>query len=145
MGASSALTVSQRKSTRDDASQRELRVFGAIPAMDFIDEELLSRCKDFSQALAICWALSRTKPTQDAMATQIGVDNAVMSRIARKPKNRPAYMPERAYAPLCELLGNVGVLQWLAAQVGCRLVPATETRAQKLRRELAALEAADAM
>jgi hypothetical protein len=41
-------------------------------------------------------------------------------------------------------MGNVGVIQWLAAQVGMELVPKVETREQLLRRELAEIEQARA-
>jgi hypothetical protein len=64
-----------------------------------------------------------------------------VSRISNKPKNAPAYMPEDKYAVLCALLGNVGVIQWLAYRAGFRLVPIVESRKQRLQRELAEIEA----
>jgi hypothetical protein len=41
-------------------------------------------------------------------------------------------------------MGNVGVIQWLAAQVGMSLVPKVETHEQRLRRELSEIEQARA-
>ena len=88
--------------------------------------------------------MGRRKPNDAALANAVGVLPCVWSRIQNKPKNRPAYTPEDRYPALCDALGNVGVIQWLAAQVGMELVPKVETREQLLRRELAEIEQARA-
>ena len=122
--------------------QQEMRIIGTVPALDLVDEGLIERCESFQQALAMSRAMARRKPTDGVLADQIGVLPCVWSRIQNKPKNRPAYMPEDAYKTVCESLGNVGLVQWLASQVGMSLVPKHETREQKLRRELAEIESA---
>lgn len=122
--------------------QQEMRIIGTVPPLDLVDEGLIERCESFQQALAMSRAMARRKPTDGVLADQIGVLPCVWSRIQNKPKNRPAYMPEDAYKTVCESLGNVGLVQWLASQVGMSLVPKHETREQKLRRELAEIEAA---
>lgn len=121
--------------------QGELHILGAINALDFVDEVLLERCKTFKHALAVSQGLARTNATDGSIADAIGRDPAVWSRIKNKPKNRPAFMPEDEYLHLCTALGNLGPLQWLAMQVGCRLQRGVESRAAKLRRELAEIEA----
>jgi hypothetical protein len=112
----------------------------AVPGVDFLSEEVIERCKTFQEAVAVSRALGRCKPSDKSLAETIGVQASVWSRIQNKPKNAPAFMPEDRYGDLCRAFGNAGVLQWMAAQVGCRLVPVTETRADRLRRELAELE-----
>lgn len=120
--------------------QGELHILGAINALDFLDEAILERCKTFKQALAVSQGMARTNATDATIADAIGRDPAVWSRIKNKPKNRPAFMPEDEFPHLCAALGNRGVVQWLAMQVGCRLVVREESRADKLRRELAEIE-----
>ncbi|THD06144.1 hypothetical protein B1991_14470 [Rhodanobacter lindaniclasticus] len=115
-----------------------------MPALDRIDDALIERCVSFQQALAVSRAMGRRKPNDAALANAVGVLPCVWSRIQNKPKNRPAYTPEDRYPALCDALGNVGVIQWLAAQVGMELVPKVETREQLLRRELAEIEQARA-
>jgi hypothetical protein len=122
--------------------QQEMRIVGTVPPLDLVDEGLIERCESFQQALAMSRAMARRKPTDGVLADVIGVLPCVWSRIQNKPKNRPAYMPEDAYKTVCEALGNAGVVQWLASQIGMSLVPKHETREQKLRRELAEIEAA---
>ena len=124
--------------------QHELRILSAVPALDRIDDTLIERCVSFQQALAVSRAMGRRKPNDAAIADAVGVLPCVWSRIQNKPKNRPAYTPEDKFAALCDAVGNVGVIQWLAAQVGMELVPKVETREQLLRRELAEIEQARA-
>lgn len=119
-------------------------MLGSVPSMDLIDEQLIEQCGTFQQALGVSRAMARRKPADGVLAESLGLQKSVWSRIQHKPKDAPAYMPEDRYALLCESLGNVGVVQWLAYMVGHRLVPITETRAQRLRRELAELEQAEA-
>lgn len=122
--------------------QQEMRIMGVVPSLELVDDKLIERCATYQQALATARAMGRRKPTDGQLADAIGVLACVWSRIQNKPKNRPAYTPEDAYKTICEAVGNVGVIQWLADQVGYALVPKAETREQKLRRELAELEAA---
>jgi hypothetical protein len=124
--------------------QHELRILSSVPALDRIDDNLIERCVSFQQALAVSRAMGRRKPNDAAIADAVGVLPCVWSRIQNKPKNRPAYTPEDKFAALCDAVGNVGVIQWLAAQVGMELVPKVETREQLLRRELAEIEQARA-
>lgn len=112
----------------------------AVPGIDFLNDEVVERCKTFQEAVAVSRALGRRKPSDKSIAESLGMQPSVWSRIQNKPKNAPAFMPEDRYGDLCRAFGNAGVLQWMAAQVGCRLVPVTETRADRLRRELAELE-----
>jgi hypothetical protein len=122
------------------SKQREMPFVQVLPPMRFLDEDDIARCKTFPQAFWLAQSQSNRGFTQDAIASHIGVDNGTMSRIIKKPKNRPAYLREDAFKDLCELFGNVGLIQWLAAQVNCKVVPATESRAERLRRELAEIE-----
>lgn len=105
-----------------------------------LDEALLEKCTSFKQALAVSMGLARTNIADANLADQLGVMPCVWSRIKNQPKNRPAYLSPDLLSSLSEALGNRGVLQWLALQQGCRIVPREETRAQRLRRELAELE-----
>lgn len=132
--------VSQRKSTGVNVKQGEIRILGAVKSLDFLDLALLERCKTFKQALAVSQGMARTNASDTSIADAIGRDPSVWSRIKNKPKERPAFMPEDQYAALCNALGNRGVVQWLALQVGCRLAPIEESRADRLRRELAEIE-----
>lgn len=125
-------------------NQGELRMLGSVPSTELLDEKLIEQCGTFQQALGVSRAMARRKPTDGSLAEQLGLQKSVWSRIQHKPKDSPAYMPEDRYSALCEALGNVGVIQWLAYRTGHRLVPIAETRAQRLRRELAELEAAEA-
>jgi len=126
-------------------NQREIPMMAALSRPELLDEALIERCQNFVQALGVARSQSRVHPADKSIAEEIGVQASVWSRIANKPKNSPAYMPEDQFPQLCEYLGNVGVLQWLAYRCGYRLVPIAETRAQKLRRELAEIEAAEAV
>lgn len=118
-------------------------MMAVVPPMDLLDESLIAGCVTFPQALGVSRAMSRRKPTDGSLSESLGVQKSVWSRIQHKPKDSPAYMPEDRYEVLCEALGNVGVIQWLAYRTGHRLVPMAETEAQKLRRRLAELEAAE--
>ncbi|WP_458788914.1 hypothetical protein [Dyella jiangningensis] len=122
--------------------QQEMRILGQVPQLDLVDEGLIERCESFQQALAVSRAMGRRKPSDGVIADVVGVLPCVWSRIQNKPKNRPAYMPETGYKSLCDAVGNVGVVQWLANQVGMTLVPKRETREQQLRRELEEIERA---
>jgi hypothetical protein len=122
--------------------QQKLRILGAVPQLELVDDGLIERCESFQQALAISRAMARRKPSDGALADVIGVLPCVWSRIQNKPKNRPAYLPEEAYKSVCDALGNVGLIQWLANQVGMSLIPKRETREQQLRRELQEIEQA---
>lgn len=122
--------------------QQEMRILGTVPQLELVDDGLIERCESFQQALAISRAMARRKPSDGNLADLIGVLPCVWSRIQNKPKNRPAYMPEDAYKNVCEALGNAGVVQWLANQIGMALVPKRETREQQLRRELMEIERA---
>ena len=122
--------------------QQQIRMLGSLPQLDLVDEGLIERCESFQQALAVSRAMGRRKPSDGVLADLIGVLPCVWSRIQNKPKNRPAYMPEGGYKSLCDAVGNVGVIQWLANEVGMALVPKRETREQQLRRELAEIEVA---
>lgn len=118
-------------------------MMAAMPPLELLDEALLDGCTTFPQALGVSRAMARRKPSDGSLAETLGVQKSVWSRIQHKPKDSPAYMPEDRYEVLCEALGNVGVIQWLALRTGHRLVPIAETRAEKLRRELAELEAVE--
>lgn len=122
--------------------QQEMRILGAVPQLERVDDGFIERCASFQQALAISRAMGRRKPSDSALADVIGVLPCVWSRIQNKPKNRPAYMPEDAYELFCSAVGNVGVIQWLADRVGYALVPKRETREQEIRRELEEIERA---
>jgi hypothetical protein len=122
--------------------QQEIRILSQTTPLDVVDDSLIERCVTFQQALAISRAMARRKPNDASLADSIGVLPCVWSRIQNKPKNRPAYLPEEAFAVLCNELGNVGLIQWLAAQVGMQVVPKRETREQALIRELEEIQAA---
>lgn len=124
--------------------QGEFRMLAAVPEVELLDEKLIEQCVTFQQALGVSRALARRKPTDGVLAQILGVQGSVWSRIQHKPKDSPAYMPEDKFPLLCDALGNVGVIQWLAYRVGMRLVPIVETRKQRLRRELEELELAEA-
>jgi hypothetical protein len=125
-------------------NQRTIPIMATMPPLDELDEALFASCATFQQALGIARAVGRRKWSDTALADELGMQPSVWSRIQHKPQNAPAYMPEDKLPTLCEAFGNVGVLQWLAYRCGYRLVPIAETRAQRLRRELAELEAAEA-
>lgn len=122
--------------------QQEMHILSAVPALDLVDRDLILRCQSMQEALAVSRAMGRRKLSDAGLADAVGVCPSVWSRIQNKPKERPAYMPEDRYAALCEALGNVGIIQWLASRVGYDVVPMAETREQKLRRELAEIEQA---
>lgn len=123
--------------------QRKIPMFSALQPTELLDEVLIERCQSFVQALGVARSQSRVHPSDKSIAEELGLQASVWSRIANKPKDSPSYLPEDKFPALCEYLGNVGVLQWLAYRCGYRLVPIAETRAQRLRRELAELEAAE--
>lgn len=114
-----------------------------MPSPELLDEALIDRCQNFVQALGVAHSQSRVHPSDKSIADELGLQASVWSRISNKPLNSPAYMPEDKFEALCKYIGNVGVIQWLAYRCGYRLVPIAETRAQKLRRELAEIEAAE--
>jgi hypothetical protein len=124
--------------------QGEFRMFAAVPENELLDEKLIEQCATFQQALRVSRAMARRKLADGALADELGMQRSVWSRICHKPANSPAFMPEDKFSDLCSLLGNLGVIQWLAYRAGHRLVPIAETRAQRLRRELAELEAQEA-
>jgi hypothetical protein len=124
-------------------NQNAFTFLSVVPGLDLLSDDLIDRCKSFREALGVSRAVGRRKCSDTALADALGLQRSVWSRIQHKPANSPAYMPEDKFSELCIQLGNAGVIQYLAATVGCRLVPITETRAQRLRRELAELEAAE--
>jgi hypothetical protein len=124
--------------------QGEFRILASVPENELLDEKLIEQCATFQQALGVSRAMARRKLADGVIADGLGMQRSVWSRICHKPANSPAFMPEDKFADLCGLLGNLGVIQWLAYRTGHRLVPIAETRAQRLRRELAELELAEA-
>ena len=120
--------------------QRQIPMMAAIDPPALLDEAVLERCHNFKQALAVSMGLARTNIADNNLADVLGVLPCVWSRIKNQPKNRPAYLSPDSYPGLFDALGNVGVLQWLAMRAGYALVPRAETRAQRLRRELAEIE-----
>lgn len=125
--------------------QREMPLMSVIHPPAMLDEALLERCATFKQALAVSMGLARSNASDASIADSLGLMPCVWSRIKNQPKNRPAYLSPDSLSVLSDVLGNRGVLQWLAMQQGCRIVPREETRAQRLRRELAELEAQEAV
>ena len=124
-------------------NQRTIPILAALPPLDVLDEAMFATCASFQQALGVARALGRRKWSDVSLADELGMQPSVWSRIQHKPANAPVYMPEDKLPTLCEAFGNVGILQWLAYRCGFRLVPIAETRTQRLRRELADLEAAE--
>jgi hypothetical protein len=124
--------------------QREMRMMQVIAPPALLDEALLEKCSNWKQALAVSMGLARGQIADSCLADDLGVLPCVWSRIKNQPKNRPAYLSPDAYPALYAHLGNVGVLQWMALKAGFSLVPRAETRAQRLRRELAELERSEA-
>ena len=125
-------------------NQKVIPMLSAVQAPELLDEALIERCQSFVQVLGVARSQSRVHPSDKSIAAELGLQPSVWSRICNKPKDAPAFMPEDKLPALCSYLGNVGVLQWLAYRAGFRLVPIAETRAQRLRRELAELELAEA-
>jgi hypothetical protein len=125
-------------------NQQQIPMVAIVPPLDALDEAMFASCTTFQQALGTARALGRRKWSDAALSNELGLQASVWSRIQHKPASSPAYMPEDKLPALCAALGNVGVLQWLAYRCGYRLVPIAETRAQRLRRALADLEAAEA-
>lgn len=121
--------------------QREIPMMAVLAPPALLDEAVLEGCKNFKQALAVSMGMARTNITDNNLADTLGLLPCVWSRIKNQPKNRPAYLSPDSFTSLFDALGNVGVLQWLAMRAGYSLVPRAETRAQRLRRELAELEA----
>jgi len=121
--------------------QGEFRILASLPPLELLDESLIEKCGNFQQALGVSKALARNKWSDADLADELGLQKSVWSRIQNKPKDSPAYMPEDKVDDLCDLLGNVGIVQWLAFRTGFRLVPIAETREQRLERELAELRA----
>jgi hypothetical protein len=137
-----AASILQSQSQRVNAMKQNVFTFlSIVPGIDLLSEELIERCKTFQEALGVSRAMGRRKMTDGALADTLGLQRSVWSRIQHKPKDSPAYMPEDKLDALCRALGNAGVIQWLASRIGCRLVPISESRADRLRRELAELEA----
>lgn len=124
--------------------QRELPMMTVIAPPALLDESLLEGCASFKQALAVSMGLARSNIADNNLADTLGVLPCVWSRIKNQPKNRPAFLSPDSFTTLFDALGNVGVLQWLALRAGYSLVPRAETRKQRLRRELAELEAREA-
>lgn len=122
-------------------NQQQIPILSATAPVELLPDELIERCATFTQALGVAISQSQRHPGDNTIAAELGVQASVWSRISNKPKNAPAYMPEDKYAVLCALLGNVGVIQWLAYRAGFRLVPIVENRKQRLQRELAEIEA----
>lgn len=121
--------------------QRQINVMTAIEPPALLDEAILEKCGNFKQALAVSLGMARTNIADNNLADSLGVLPCVWSRIKNQPKNRPAYLSPDSFTGLFNAVGNVGVLQWLAMRAGYSLVPRAESRATRLRRELAELEA----
>lgn len=124
--------------------QQRFPMLSTVTSLDMLDDDLVQSCASFSQALGVSRAMGRRKWSDVSLSAELGLQPSVWSRIQHKPKDSPAYMPEDRFPTLCDALGNVGVLQWLCARVGYRMVPIAETFIQRKRRELAELEAAEA-
>ena len=122
-------------------NQQSFRMLANVPQIAFVPDELIERCQTFQQAVNVSRAFSSRNLSDASIADSLGMQASTWSRVLNKPRNRPSYLPETAYRKLCELFGNYGVAQWVAKSVGCQLVPATESRKDRLRRELAQLEA----
>lgn len=121
--------------------QRQIPMMAVIEPPALLDEAVLEKCTNFKQALAVSMGMARTNISDNNLADSLGVLPCVWSRIKNQPKNRPAFLSPDSYPGLFNALGNVGVLQWLAMRAGYTLVPRAESRATRLRRELAEAEA----
>ncbi len=124
--------------------QRQIPMMAVIPPPALLDPAVIESCANFKQALAVSMGLARTNASDASIADSLGILACVWSRIKNQPKNRPAYLSPDSYNDLFAALGNVGVLQWLADKAGYSLVPKAESRKERLRRELAELEASEA-
>lgn len=121
--------------------QGQFRILSSEAPLELLDESLIARCANFVQALGVSKALARIKRSDKDMSELLGLQQSVWSRIQNKPKDAPAYTPEDRVPDICDLFGNVGIIQWFAYRAGYRLVPIVENEKQKLLRKLAELEA----
>jgi hypothetical protein len=135
--------INQHNPRQAEMMQRQFPMVSLVEPPALLDEAVLEKCANFKQALAVSMGLARSNIADNNLADTLGVLPCVWSRIKNQPKNRPAYLSPDSFSSLFDALGNVGVLQWLAMRAGYSLVPRAETRAQRLRRELAELEAAE--
>lgn len=122
--------------------QNELRLLGQVRQPSHDDHDVVTRLPSFRAALRRAVALSGLD--QGEIAHALDIDAGDFSRMIKEPRHagaRPRAFPADKLDAFARITGSLVVQQWLCAQVGTQPVVMHETRAQRLRRELAELEA----
>lgn len=106
------------------------------------DPDVVSRLPTVRAALR--HAINVSGFDQEAIAEALSLDPGCFCRMVKEPKpgSRPRAFPMEKLADFARVTGSLVVNQWLDMQMGMEPVAMRETRAQRLRRELAELEAA---
>lgn len=123
--------------------QRELRYrMAEVRQPHAADPDVVSRLPTVRAALR--HAINVSGFDQEAIAEALALDPGCFCRMVKEPKpnSRPRAFPLEKLADFARVTGSLVVNQWLDMQMGLEPVALRETRAQRLRRELAELEAA---
>lgn len=125
--------------------QPQLRLIGQVKEPRHADADVVSKLPSFRAALR--YAINHSGIDQEEVASALGMDPGCLSRTIRDPKHdnaRKRNFDVTELATFVRVTGSFAPIQWLCMQLGQEPVHMRETRAQRLRRELAELEAQEA-
>lgn len=125
--------------------QSKLRLIGEIRDPHLIDPDVIARLPTFRSALR--HAINHSGIDQEEIAIALDLDPACFSRMVKEPKHvaaRQRNLPAALLGSFSRITGSLAPQQWICLQVGQEPVAMRETRAQRLRRELAELERTEA-
>lgn len=122
--------------------QPQLRLIGQVREVRHADADVVAKLPTFRSALR--YAINHSGIDQEEVAYALELDPACFSRMVKEPKHEGARMrnlPASKLAAFARITGLLVAQQWLCMQVGQEPVAMRETRADRLRRELAEIEA----
>jgi hypothetical protein len=125
--------------------QPHLRLVGQVKEPRHADADVVAKLPTFRAALR--YAINHSGIDQEEVAAALQMDPGCLSRTIKEPKHDNARVRNFDAAQLATFIrvtGSFAPVQWLCMQVGQEPVSMRETRAQRLRRELAELEAQEA-
>jgi transcriptional regulator with XRE-family HTH domain len=103
--------------------QREMPMFGVMPAPQMVGDDLLGHCQSRLDAIRLCIQLSRLP--QNEIADRLGIDKGHFSRMMQGR----ARFDERQVNKLMLLCGNYAPMQYEATSNGFALIPASQVAA----------------
>jgi hypothetical protein len=128
---------SQRGSTMDNLSQREMPFLALVKGPQEVPLEFIKACKSELEALNLCMNLAHL--SDETIREKLGIDKGHFSRIRKGRGN----FPPNKRVQLMEFCGNLAPIQYEAWRMGRELIERSkDVRIRELEQQLAQLKEA---